>query len=134
MGESDVRTLNQLRERTMQAENAGDATFFEGVSAEDVIVMPPGMPAVSGRTATVAFMSTFLGQFELRIQYVSEEIQVHGDLGLDRGTYSQTLTPKGGGDGNRESGKYLWIYSRRSDGGWEFSRVIWNASQSASAR
>jgi len=134
MGESDVRTLNQLRERTMQAENAGDATFFEGVSAEDVIVMPPGMPAVSGRTATVAFMSTFLGQFELRIQYVSEEIQVHGDLGLDRGTSSQTLTPKGGGDGNRESGKYLWIYSRRSDGGWEFSRVIWNASQSASAR
>ena len=133
MGESDVRTLNQLRERTMQAENAGDATFFEGVSAEDVIVMPPGMPAVSGRTATVAFMSTFLGQFELRIQYVSEEIQVHGDLGLDRGTYSQTLIPKGGGDGNRESGKYLWIYSRRSDGGWEFSRVIWNASQSASA-
>ncbi len=134
MGESDVRALNQLRERTMQAENAGDATFFEGVSAEDVIVMPPGMPAVSGRTATVAFMSAFLGQFDLRIEYVSEEIRVHGDLGLDRGTYSQTLTPKGGGEANRESGKYLWIYSRRSDGGWEFSRVIWNASQSASAR
>ena len=134
MGESDVRTLNQLRERTMQAENAGDAKFFEGVSAEDVIVMPPGMPAVLGRTATVAFMSAFLGQFDLRIQYVSEEVQVHGDLGLDRGTYSQTLTPKGGGEGNRESGKYLWIYRRRSDGGWEFSRVIWNASQSASVR
>ena len=107
MGESDVRTLNQLRERTMQAENAGDATFFEDVSAEDVIVMPPGMPAVLGRTATVAFMSAFLGQFDLRIQYVSEEVQVHGDLGLDRGTYSQTLTPKGGGEGNRESGKDL---------------------------
>jgi uncharacterized protein (TIGR02246 family) len=133
MGESDVRTLNQLREQTMQAENAGDATFFEGVSAEDVIVMPPGMPAVSGRTATVAFMSAFLGQFDLRIQYVSEEIRVHGDLGFDRGTYSQTLTPKGGGEGNRESGNYLWIYLRRSDGGWEFSRVIWNASQPASA-
>ena len=133
MSESDVRTLNQLRERTMQAENAGDATFFEGVSAEDVIVVPPGMPAVSGRTATVAFMSAFLGQFDLRIQYVSEEIRVHGDLGFDRGTYAQTLTPKGGGEGNRESGNYLWIYVRRSDGGGEFSRIIWNASQPASA-
>ena len=81
MGDSDVRALNQLRERTLQAENAGDARFFEGVSAEDVIVMPPGMPAVSGRAATVAFMSAFLGQFDLRIQYVSEEVQVHGDLG-----------------------------------------------------
>ena len=134
MGESDVRALNQLRERTMQAENAGDAAFFEGVSAEDMVVMPPGMPAVSGRAATVAFMSAFLGQFDLRIQYVSEEIQVHGDLGLDRGTYTQTLTPKGGGEGNREFGNYLWIYSRRSDGRWEFSRVMWNTSQSAYAR
>ena len=133
MGENDVKTLNQLRERTMKAENAGDAAFFERVSAEDVIVMPPGMPAVMGRAATVAFMSAFLGQFELHIRYVSEEIRVHGDFGFDRGTYSQTLTPKGGGQGNRESGKYLWIYSRRSDGVWEFSRVIWNASESASA-
>ncbi len=39
MSENDVRTLNQFRERTMQAENTGDATFFEGASAEDVIVM-----------------------------------------------------------------------------------------------
>jgi uncharacterized protein (TIGR02246 family) len=132
MSESDVRTINQLRERTMQAENAGDSAFFEGVSAEDMVVMPPGMPAVSGRAATVAFMSVFLGQFDLRIQYVSEEIRVHGDFGFDRGTYSQTLTPKGGGQGSRESGKYLWIYSRRSDGGWQFSRVIWNASESPS--
>lgn len=134
MGESDVRALNELRERTMEAENAGDASFFEGVLTEDVVIMPPGMPAVSGRAATVAFMSAFLGQFDLQIQYVSEEIRIHGDLGFDRGTYSQTLTPKGVSQGNRESGKYLWIYSRRSDGAWEFSRVIWNASESVSAR
>ena len=132
-GESDVRALNELRERTMEAENAGDASFFERVSAEDVVVMPPGMPAVSGRAATVAFMRAFLGQFDLRIQYVSEEIRVHGDLGFDRGTYSQTLTPKGVSQANRESWKYLWIYSRRSDGPWEFSRVIWNASEPVSA-
>ncbi len=83
MSESDVRAINQLRERTMQAENAGDAAFFEAVSAEDMVVMPPGMPAVSGRAATVAFMSAFLGQFDLQIQYVSEEIRVHGDFGFD---------------------------------------------------
>ena len=130
MSESDVRTLNQLRERTMEAENAGDAAFFEGASAEDVVVMPPGMPAVFGRAAAVTFMGAFLGQFDLRIQYVSQEIRVNGDFGFDRGTYSQTLTPKGGGNGSRESGNYLWIYSRQSDG-WRFSRVIWNAAESS---
>ena len=103
MGESDVSALNQLRERTMEAENAGDASFFEGVSAEDVVVMPPGMPAVSGRAATVAFMSAFLGQFDLRIQYVSEEIRIHGDL-ASIAAHIADVTPKGVSQGNRESG------------------------------
>jgi len=60
--------LNQLRERMMQAENAGDATFFEDASAKDVVLMPPNMPAVSGRAATVAFMHGFPGHFDLHLQ------------------------------------------------------------------
>jgi ketosteroid isomerase-like protein len=124
----DRDALERLREETTAAENSGDASFFERVAANDLVVMPPNAPAVLGRSAAVAFMQQFLGQFDLRIQYVSEEIQIHGDVAFDRGTYSQTLTPKSGGGSIPESGKYLWLYSRRSGSTWEFSRVIWNAS------
>ncbi len=132
--ESDVQAITEIRERTMHAENVGDAEFFDSACTEDVVVMPPGMPAVVGRDAAVGFMRAFLGQFDLRIEYVSEETRVDGDVAYDRGTYSQTLVPKAGGQAISENGKFLWLYLRASNGTWRMSRVIWNASENPPRR
>ena len=125
----DVLAIRDIRERTMRAENTGDADFFNFVSADDIVVMPPGMTAVVGRDATVAFMKEFLSHFDLNIRYVSEETLVQGNIAYDRGTYSQTLTPKAGGTPIPENGKFLWLYSRASDGSWKISRVMWNTGE-----
>jgi ketosteroid isomerase-like protein len=127
MTDSDLADLHRLRERTEQAENDGDASFFDGASAPDIVLMPPNMPAVMGRAAVVEFMRGFLEQFQLRIRYRSEQLQVHHDVALDHGRYTQTLKPRAGGSPVSESGKYLWVYTRGADGTWKFSRVIWNA-------
>lgn len=127
--QQDVEAIGAIRERTMQAENDGDADFFDTACTEDVVVMPPHMPAVVGRGAAVGFMREFLGQFDMAIQYVSEETRIHGDMASDRGTYSQTLTAKAGGAPIPENGKFLWLYSREPDGFWKMSRVMWNASE-----
>lgn len=126
--ENDVQAIHEIREQTMHAENAGDADFFDTTCTDDVVVMAPNMPAVSGREATVGFMREFLGHFELDIRYVSEETRIHGDFAYDRGTYSQTLTPKAGGPTVPEKGKFLWLYARTADGTWKIARVMWNAS------
>lgn len=125
----DVRELADIRERVMEAENTGNAAFFDGIMADDVVIMAPNMPAVVSRAACAGFMREFLQQFDLRITYVSAEICVSGDLAFDRGSYSQRLTPKSGGKPVQESGKYLWVYSRARDGSWRVARVIWNASE-----
>jgi uncharacterized protein (TIGR02246 family) len=128
----DSQAISDIRERTRQAENTGDADFFDANCTDDVVMMPPNLPEVSGRGPTVAFMRGFFSQFELNVQYVNKEIQVHGDIAFDRGKYSQTLTPKAGGGPTTESGKYLGLYSRSSDGSWKWARVIWNASEQPS--
>ena len=128
MSEVDRAGLDRLREQTQQAERDGKASFFDEVAADDIVVMPPNLPAVVGRAATVEFMRDFLGAFDLQISYTSEEVQVHGDIAFDRGTYAQTMTPRDGGESTPEKGKYLWVHSRDSDGEWKFMRVIWNAS------
>ncbi len=125
----DVQAIHSVRERTMRAENTGDADFFDSACTADIVVMPPNLPAVVGRGATVGFMREFLSQFDVSIRYVSEETQVHGDIAFDRGTYSQGLTPKAGGATVSEKGKFFWLYSRESDGSWKMSRVIWNPSE-----
>jgi len=131
--DSDIRAIKQIREATMRAENAGESDFFRSVCTEDVVVMPPQMPAIAGREAAVGFMRAFLGQFDVRIGYISEETSIDKDLAYDRGTYSQTLTPRGGGASISETGKFLWLYARASDGSWKMSRVIWNASDAPSS-
>jgi uncharacterized protein (TIGR02246 family) len=127
--DSDIRAIEQIREATMRAENAGDADFFRSACTEDVVVMPPHMPVVAGREAAVGFMRAFLGQFNLSIRYISEETTIDKDLAYDRGTYSQTLTPKGGGASISENGNFLWLYARAPDGPWKMSRVIWNSRE-----
>jgi uncharacterized protein (TIGR02246 family) len=124
---ADRASLDRLRVQTERAENAGDAAFFDGVSSPDIVLMPPGAPAVIGRSAVVASMRQMFQEFELQIRYQNEEIRVYDSVALDRGTYSQTLTPKRGGDSMSETGKYLWVYARDADETWRFSHVIWNA-------
>jgi uncharacterized protein (TIGR02246 family) len=130
--DSDIRAIEQIREDTMRAENAGDADFFMSACTEDVVVMPPNMQTVAGREAAVGFMRALLSQCDLSIRYISEETTIDKDLAYDRGTYSQTLTPKGGGASVPENGKFLWLYARASDGSWKMSRVIWNSSEAPS--
>jgi ketosteroid isomerase-like protein len=124
----DVRELEGIRERIMEAENTGNAAFFDGILADEVVIMAPSMPAIEGRAACVGFMHEFLQQFDLRITYVSAEIRVSGDLAFDRENVSQRLAPKGTEKLAQERGKYLWVYSRARDGSWKAARIIWNSS------
>jgi ketosteroid isomerase-like protein len=91
--------------------------------------MPPNTRHITGRDTAVAAMRDFFQRFDMRIEYASMEIQVHGDMAFDRGTYSQTITPKAGGAALQETGNYLWLYRREPGGNWLQSHAIWNADQ-----
>ena len=46
MTTADIEAIHSLRRETENAENSGDADFFKSHCTQDVVVMPPGMPAV----------------------------------------------------------------------------------------
>jgi ketosteroid isomerase-like protein len=127
MSAADITALNAMRERVSTAENTGRFELMKPDLADDVVVMAPGMPAVSGRAAVSAFMEGFLKDFTIEVKYSSEEIVVSGDMAFDRGTAWQRVTPKAGGPSVEEPNKYLWVY-RRVNGEWNHARVTWNAS------
>jgi len=125
--EEDLKILTDLRKQTELAENNGDINMMKTMFDDDIIVLAPGFPAVAGAGAVTEFMGQFFNTYDVRIEYKSEEILVSGNWAFDRGTASQILTPKDGGDAIRESGKYLWLY-RHTDAGWKGYRIIWNAT------
>ena len=110
------------------AENAGSVDQFRAFFADDLVMMGPNMPPVTGGDSVAALMRVFHDAFAVQVEYDSQEIVVFGDWAFDRGTERYTLTPKAGGAPIRRGGNYLYLYQRQGDGSWKQSRVIWNSS------
>ena len=47
----------------------------------------------------------------------------------ERGRYEITLAPKAGDAPMDDTGKYITIYQRQSNGSWKIARDIWNSDQ-----
>jgi len=123
--EEDRAALADIRARILEAELKGDASVFEQVAAPDVVVQPPNARLVSGRDASVELMRQFFSKYQLNIQYASTQVQVDGNKAFDRGSYTQTVTPKDGGAAQASKGEYWWFYARADDGNWQQTHVIW---------
>lgn len=125
---ADVEQLTQLREEYVQAENAGDVAGILRTFSDDIVMMPPESPPVTGLEAAEGFLEDFLEAFTVDIELESEDIVVQGDLAYDWGTVSGTLEPAGG-QPQSVSNTYLLVYERESDGAWKQSKHIWNANE-----
>lgn len=123
MGEFEV-----FRSRIMAAENTGDPSVFEELLADDVVIQAPGLPAFEGRDACLAFVRETLAAlhslYERQVVCESAEVLVHGDVAIDRGRFTQTLTPRDGAQPSDEEGHYLWLYRRQPDGAWRLARIF----------
>ena len=125
---ADREAIAAVSAQTQVAENAGSVELMRVHFADDVVMMAPNMPAVTGADSVAAAMRSFFDAFTFQAQYTSQEIVVLGDWAFDRGTVRSTLTPKSGGAPILETGKYLWLYRRHPDGSWKQTRVIWNSN------
>lgn len=128
---SDVQAVtvavNEIYEQYASSLKSGDADRWIALWSDEGVQMPPGSPPVIGKeeigAGTVAFLDAFtVDSFEIHI----DEIQLAGDLAFARGTYSGAYTPKDGGEGFAEDGKYLTVFQRQPDGSWKIYRDIFN--------
>jgi len=128
--QTDVRQIEEILRRIEAAENAGDATAMIDLLAEDAVIMAPDQPVQEGKAACAAFLTDVIAslfeQFDRRIAYVSAEVRVIGEYAFDRGSFAFSIAPRSGGDTSRETGKYLFLYSRAADGSWKIARAIVN--------
>jgi ketosteroid isomerase-like protein len=90
--------------------------------------MVPDLPIQEGKAACAGFvrevLAGLLERFNRQITYVSAEVRIIGDFAFDRGSFRLTASPKSGGETTRETGKYLFLYSRARDSSWKIARAI----------
>jgi ketosteroid isomerase-like protein len=103
--------------------NAGAFEGWLSLHADDVVKMGPDAPAIFGKEDLRANFAPAFENFDTHCVIYPEETQVDGDMGLARGTYTLSITPKVGGEtiDIMKNGKYLTLCRRQADGTWKIS-------------
>jgi uncharacterized protein (TIGR02246 family) len=128
---TDRRAIADL----VATENAGFTSGNVGqlldLYMDDVVVMPPGEPAVRGREALRVWLERQFTQSKIGSSTVSEDLQIHGDWAVERLTRHSTITPAAGGAAVSETGRSVHVYRRRPDGMWRIAQDIWTSDTNA---
>ena len=93
----------------------------------DAVILMPNQPEWRGRDAMDKGYTDFLSQMAFKDGGTkTEDVMVAGDLAVETGTYTWTLTVKSGGEIS-DKGKYVTVWKRQADGSWKIARDINNS-------
>ncbi len=106
--------------------NAADVDALVASFTDDALRMAPNGPTLVGKEAIRAALQAEFDVNTIETVGVAEEIRVVEDWAFVRGTYSDTVTPKAGGDPTQVEGQFVSIVHRQADGAWKWHRDIWN--------
>jgi uncharacterized protein (TIGR02246 family) len=116
----------------VQADNERALERVLAYYADDAVLMPPGEPPVSGKTAIRPRYEALFAGFDPAIEARVEEVCVEGSLAYVRGRNGGRLRARDGGASRELNDVYLMLVRRDSDGAWRISHLIWHAGAEGS--
>jgi uncharacterized protein (TIGR02246 family) len=125
---TDLNAVKDVMGQFAMAINSGNLDAWMALWADDGIQMFPGAPSRVGKRQIYEGMKPAFDQFILEMKILNEELRVSGDIAFARGTYTESLTPKAGGEKEDYDGKYLTVLERQSDGTWKVIRDCFNSN------
>ena len=133
----DIAAIRQLVEDWHDGWLTGDPeTLLALLSDEPVLIMSSEDPIIGKEAIRELYQYVFENytfasdENYTRTSDVEQmEVEVDGDLGYIWSKYTNTETPKAGGETIEDHGQAVSIVRRQHDGSWKFSRLIINRSQ-----
>ncbi len=125
--QADSAAVGDLRQQALAAVNAGDTTL--AYLADDVVLMPPNAPAVSGLAAARAWFGEATRQFRFSLAYTSCGVEFAGDVAIEQCAGTLALTPVAGGPTVSDVWKGIHLYRRSATGTWKVALDIWNSDK-----
>ena len=118
----------QIEEVVWAFENAygeGDLDAVMEFYADDVVSLPPGFPKAEGKAELEAAFREFFDTFTIERDFELGSVDVSGNMATRFGEWTQTLTPKGGGEPIVEIGRCILGFEKQDDE-WRVVWEIWN--------
>jgi uncharacterized protein (TIGR02246 family) len=137
-GGDDVTAARAEIERLAhQWEEAANTAQVEGlveIYAPDAVILPPGGPSIEGSATIRELFRQEFDQFDTKIAFTTQAIEVEGNMAYRRGRYVWRGTPRGSGQQTFETtNKFLEVWKRQPDGTWRLTVDIWNAAEQPTA-
>ena len=124
--EEDIAAINELYKQATLACSSGEVELYLSLFTEDAVVMATEFPAIIGKEELRPAMEGLFSQFDLKLPYTVDEVEVHGDWAFARSSFQYSMTLKEGGETTTRAGKELDIFKRQADGSWKIYKESWS--------
>ena len=118
----DLTTVDGLKAELVHAFEQGDAALAASLYEPGARLLPPGAAVITGEDAVREF-------FEKRFAAGSDggvletvRLDDYGDVAVEEGRYGRRA-----GEQLLDSGKYLAVFRRQTDGTWRWATDMWNS-------
>ncbi|HVM07019.1 MAG TPA: SgcJ/EcaC family oxidoreductase [Acidimicrobiales bacterium] len=112
--------------RFSSALERGEAAAMADCYTGDGLLLPPGLPAVSGRDAIEAFWRAGIEAGVHAVKLETLSLEAWGDAAVEVGRATVTIEAP---DGTviADVGKYVVVHRRQEDGSWRWAVDIFNS-------
>ena len=134
-GQALAGTNEQAREAKsayLAAINSNDLDTFLAAVTEDIVMLPPNAPPMTGKTEVGPWVQGYFDAVRTSWQKETIEFVVSDGWAFELYSYTALDTPISGGASYSESGNGINIYKQRDDGIWLVARDVWAPSSSMS--
>jgi ketosteroid isomerase-like protein len=118
----DVAAIEKRIDQWLDGYNKADVAQMMDVFSDDFTDEDQDAPIVDKTQVTQAFTGLF-AKYDTRIEGITDEIRVSGDMAFDRGHYTTTFTPKAGGTSVTRNGRFLEVW-KREGGMWKVQHIV----------
>jgi uncharacterized protein (TIGR02246 family) len=116
--EAFEQAIGKLNAMVTEAFNRGDVKACVGSYAEDATLLVADRPPIKGRDAIESFLREYATSGVKLAPVELLEVRSSGDMGCCAGTY-EFVTPSKSEPTLKESGKFVTMFMRQSDGSWK---------------
>jgi uncharacterized protein (TIGR02246 family) len=125
LSDKDRNTIKALSPRLEQVALASDWDSFLELFVDDLVVMPPNVPVIKGRSAYRKFIDD-AGFVITKMDFDITDVEGSSEIVCIVGTYRETYTLPYKEQPIYDQGKILAVLRKQSDGSWLITHWMWN--------
>jgi ketosteroid isomerase-like protein len=124
--EKDLAAIKYFLRSSGDAANTGNVEAEVNRFTEDGIYLWPDAPSIVGHEELRNWFGKRFAKVYVRLENVTEEIELCGDWAFERGIYVAQIQPKERDETETVYGKYINFLRKQPDGSWKIARRIRN--------